>query len=101
MFRAFPRPIIRFSLQRRIGCTHYSLTNVVEAMRRVVSNLVSQLDTSIALLEVLCEVREAVELMEDGHHIPWSIIVAVECYCVGFWEIVVSSVGYYNVSSAG
>ena len=47
---------VRLAFQRRISSAHQGLANVVEAVRGVVSDFLSEVLASVALLEVLDQV---------------------------------------------
>jgi hypothetical protein len=90
---------LRFALEVRVGGTHERLSNVVEAVGRVMRNLLVQLLSLVSQLKVLDKVRKAVELVEDAHHVCWTLLMAVDGSDVGFAEIVALAVGYLHVAS--
>jgi len=106
MLRAEPRPGLGLALQRRVARAHDALADVVDAVGRVVRDLVRELDAGVALLEVLDEVGlylvslghasmlrvrvvtyKAVQLVEHGDHVAWPIGRAVKVEREGFGEV--------------
>lgn len=68
-------------------------------MHRVVRDLLVELDAVVALLEVLDNVREAVQLVEDGDHVAFAVVPAVEGDVVGGGEVVGAGGGGDDVAS--
>lgn len=66
----------------------------------MVGYFVIQLDSTITLLEVFGKVGQTVQLVEDGHHISWSIVCTVDSNCVRLWQVVRARIVYHDVSAA-
>ena len=93
MHAALSRPCVGFALQRRIRITHEALSQVVEAVGRVVGDFLGEFDVVVALLEMLGEVGEAVQLVKDGHHEAGPVVVAVDGDGVGVGKVEVCGRG--------
>lgn len=69
-------------------------------MRRVVSHLLGQLDAAVTLLVMLYDVRQAVELVKDRHHVRGPVRRPVYSYRVRLAEYIVGPViGDLDVTS--
>lgn len=88
MLASLSRSRLRLPLQRHIRITCDPLPQIVKAMHRVMRYFFVQLDAVVALLEVLYYVGEAVELVEDGHHVALAVVPAVKGDVVGDGEVV-------------
>jgi len=100
MLRPFPRPSIRLALERRVGRARDTLADVVEAVGRVVRDLLGQRHARVPLLVVLGQVRQAVQLVEDGHHVARPVVVPVQRDRVRVREVVVVGVFDDDVAAA-
>ncbi|KAK5635948.1 hypothetical protein RRF57_011660 [Xylaria bambusicola] len=81
-----------FALEVGVGCAHDGLAEVIEAVGRVVSDFVGQVCALVAALVVVHDVRQAVQLVEDGHHVGRSIGIPVQRHYIRIGQDVVGSV---------
>lgn len=80
------------ALQVGVRGAHDGLAQVVEAVRRVVGDLLLQPDAVVPLLVVLDDVRQAVQLVEHRHHVRRPVRRPVYGHDVGLAEVRVGSV---------
>lgn len=102
MFRAFAGAFFCLSFQGDVCRTHDPLPQVIEAMPGVVRDLLRQIHTPVALLVMLREIGQAVQLVENGHHVarPGASSLGAahrgNVDCVGLGEVVVFWVVNYD-----
>lgn len=73
MIRAPARAGLGLALEVRVGGTHDGLSEIVEAVRRVVRDLLRQVRAGVAPLVVIHDIRQAVQLVEHGHHVGRAV----------------------------
>jgi hypothetical protein len=61
--------------------------------------LLLQLNPTISLLEMLHEIRQAVKLVKNSHHVAWSVMEAVKGDGVRFGKIIAFGIVDDYVSS--
>jgi hypothetical protein len=66
----------------------------------MVSHFLGQVDSGISPLVMLSQVREAVELVENTHHVSRSVVMSVHCYRVWLRKVIAAPVTDNYITSA-
>lgn len=100
VIRSPARAGLGLALEVRVGGAHDGLPEIIEAVRRVVRDLLRQVRAGVASLVVIHDIGQAVQLVKHGHHVGGAVGHPVYRHDVGVAERVVGGVvGDLDVAS--